>query len=182
MGDFDMLKQKWRTHYLAAILAGMLSAPAAWAGSLTLGVEVPRLDVVEYHRPYVAAWIERADGSVATTLTVWYDTKMRNGEGTKWLKDMRQWWRRTGRDLQMPLDGVSAPTKPVGKHQLTFSEGTAALPNLPAGEYKLMVEAAREVGGRELVSVAFTWPAAKATQYVEKGKTELGEITLEVKP
>lgn len=177
-----MFQSNWRAHYRAVILGGILSMPAAWAGSLHVGVEVPRLDVVEYHRPYVAAWVERADGSVATTLTVWYDTKMRNGEGTKWLKDLRQWWRRTGRDQQMPMDGVSAPTRPVGRHVLQFTSGTAALPELPAGDYKLQVEAAREVGGRELVTIPFTWPAAAPTQYAQKGKTELGEITLEVKP
>lgn len=177
-----MMQNRFGLQYGAAILGAALGAPAAVAAGVQLSIEVPRLDVVEYHRPYVAAWVERADGTVATTLTVWYDTKMRNGEGTKWLKDMRQWWRRTGRDLQMPIDGVTGPTKPVGKHQLTFTEGTGALPNLPAGEYKLQVEAAREVGGRELVSIPFTWPAMKATQYLEKGKTELGAIVLDITP
>ena len=56
------------------------------AAGLNVGVEVPRLDVAEYHRPYVAVWIERADASVAATLSVWYDVKMRNAEGTKWLR------------------------------------------------------------------------------------------------
>ena len=53
---------------------------------------------------------------------------------------------------------------------------------LPAGNYKLVVEAAREVGGRELVSIPFTWPAAQATSLQAQGQTELGTITLQVKP
>jgi len=44
------------------------------------------------------------------------------------------------------------------------------------------VEAAREVGGRELVSIPFTWPAAQATSLQAQGQTELGAITLQVKP
>ena len=32
-------------------------------------------------------------------LSVWYDLKLKDNEGTKWLKDMRQWWRKTGREL-----------------------------------------------------------------------------------
>jgi len=179
-----MLNHYVSTRYgaaLSACLGVCLSTPVLAAG-LDVGIEIPRLDVAEYHRPYVAAWIERPDASVATTLTVWYDVKMRDGGGTKWLKDMRQWWRRTGRELEMPIDGVSSPTRPVGKHQLEFTEGSNPLTQLAAGEYKLVVEAAREVGGREVVSIPFAWPAPKNTQLVANGKTELGQITLNLKP
>ncbi|RZJ03250.1 MAG: DUF2271 domain-containing protein [Rubrivivax sp.] len=164
-------------------LGAMLGAPAFAAG-LGVNVEIPRLSVAEYHRPYVAVWIERADNSVPATLAVWYDVKMRGaeGEGTKWLKDMRQWWRRTGRELQMPVDGVSGATKPAGKHQISVTEGSNPLPKLPAGSYKLVVEASREVGGREVVTIPFTWPPAKAEQLQGQGSSELGAIALELKP
>ena len=166
---------------LPALLAGLI-ARTAHAADIGLSIEVSRLDVAEYHRPYVAVWSERADASVASTLSVWYDVKMRNAEGTKWLKDMRQWWRRTGRDLTLPIDGVTSPTRPVGKHQLSFTEGSNPFAKLPPGEYKLVVEAAREVGGREVVTVPFKWPAAKAEQLSAKGSSELGEISVELKP
>ncbi|MDM0105880.1 DUF2271 domain-containing protein [Variovorax sp. J22R24] len=166
-------------------LAALFGAPAFAAG-LTVNIEVPRLNVSEYHRPYVAAWIERPDKSVASTLAVWYDVKNKGGnaegEGTKWLKDMRQWWRRTGRELDMPVDGVSSATRPAGKHQIAFSEGSVALPKLVPGAYKLYVEAAREVGGREIVSIPFQWPPTKAEQSQAAGNSELGAISLELKP
>lgn len=164
-------------------LAALLGAPAFAAG-LSLNIEVPRLNVAEYHRPYVAAWIERPDQSVATTLAVWYDVKNKGnaeGEGTKWLKDMRQWWRRTGRELQMPVDGVSSATRPAGKHQLNFTEGSVALPKLAPGAYKLYVEAAREVGGREIVSIPFQWPP-QGDLTAAQGHSELGEVKLELRP
>lgn len=170
----------------AAALSACLGGLPAFAAGLGVNIEIPRLNVSEYHRPYVAAWIERPDNTVATTLAVWYDVRTRTnnpeGEGTKWLKDMRQWWRRTGRDLSVPIDGVTGPTRPVGKHALNFSEGAAPLAKLPPGEYRLVVEAAREVGGREVVSVPFQWPAAKAEQLRAKGSSELGEIAVELKP
>ncbi|HSV61370.1 MAG TPA: DUF2271 domain-containing protein [Variovorax sp.] len=165
-------------------LASLLGAPAFAAG-LSVSVEVPRLNVAEYHRPYVAAWVERADQSVAGTLAVWYDTKTKNnpeGEGTKWLKDLRQWWRRTGRELAMPVDGVSSATRPAGKHQINATEGSVQLPKLAPGAYKLYVEAAREVGGREILSIPFQWPPAKAEQAQVAGSSELGEVRLELKP
>ena len=65
------------------------------AAEISIDVEVPQLDVAEYHRPYVALWIEQNNKHVAD-LNVWYDLKMKDNEGEKWLKDMRQWWRKSG--------------------------------------------------------------------------------------
>ena len=170
-----------RIHRFTVALSAVVGLPAV-AGGLNLGVEVPRLDVAEYHRPYVAVWLEKADNSVAANLSVWYDLKKRDAEGTKWLKDMRQWWRRTGRELSVPIDGVTQPTRPAGKQALSFTEGKQPLPQLASGQYKLQVEAAREGGGRELVSIPFEWPAKQATTLSAKGKSELGDITLELQP
>jgi hypothetical protein len=50
-----------------------VAAPAL-AADLTVSVEVPRLSVAAYHRPYVAVWIERPDEQVAVrTVAVWYE-------------------------------------------------------------------------------------------------------------
>src|SRR3546814_6317757 len=62
--------------------------------------------------------------SVAANLAVWYDTDQRDNEGVKWLKDLRQWWRRIGRDAAMPVDGVSGATRPPGTHDIAFEIGT----------------------------------------------------------
>lgn len=83
------------------LLAGMLTTGWAGAESLQLSIEIPHLKVAEYHKPYVAVWLED-ESRRATQLAVWYDLDMRNGEGKKWLKDLRQWWRRGGRSLEMP--------------------------------------------------------------------------------
>lgn len=168
--------------YSIALSAVALGTPPLFAADLAVGVEVPRLSVAEYHRPYVSVWIARPDQSTATNLAVWFEQKKPNAEGTKWLKDMRQWWRRSGRELQTPVDGVTSATRPVGRHKLAFADGAAPLGKLPAGEYQLMVEAAREGGGRELLSIPFQWPPAKAQQLTAQGKSELGEISIELKP
>src|SRR5690606_6386101 len=126
-------------------------SPMLNAAELSLDVEIPRLEVAEYHRPYVAVWIEREDASVAANLAVWYqqDKPDNRGEsGTKWLPDLRQWWRRSGRALTLPVDGVTGATRPVGTHTLQFSSDSAPLNALGAGQYNVVIEAAREVGGR----------------------------------
>ena len=154
----------------------LLAPTGALAAEMNVSIEVPQLNVAEYHRPYVAIWLEHVDSGEIVTLSVWYDTDMRDREGEKWLKDMRQWWRRDGRALLMPVDGVSSATRPTGRHTLTFRAGEAPLGELAPGEYRLMVEAAREVGGREVVSVPFTWPGT--VQAESHGEYELGNVTL----
>ncbi len=162
----------------------VLFVTSAVASELAVSVEVPTLDVAEYHKPYVSVWIENEKGE-SINLAVWYQVEERgqkSDKGEEWLKDMRQWWRRIGRDTDMPVDGVSGATRASGKHALTFTEGKAPLGKLAAGNYVLMVEAAREVGGRELVKVPFTWPAKTTAEQSAKGSKELGEVKLTVTP
>ncbi len=173
-----------RYSFAAPALAALLGAPVFAAG-LGVNIEVPRLNVSEYHRPYVAAWIERPDNTVAATVAVWYDIRSKNnteGEGTKWLKDLRQWWRRGGRELSLPVDGVTGATRPAGKQQINIAEGSAGLPKLAPGAYRFVVEAARESGGREVVTIPFDWPTPNTRSLVASGSSELGEIKLDLKP
>ncbi len=165
------------------LLFGAFVALPTVAAELTLSVEVPQINTAEYHRPFAAIWIERPDNTVAGNLAIWY--QMPKGEkagGDKWLKDMRQWWRRSGRELKMPVDGITSATRPVGKHKVEFKNDAFPQGKLAPGQYTLKVEAAREGGGRELVSVPFAWPPTKSQRAVARGKSELGEIALELKP
>lgn len=159
-----------------------LASASAMGADLALKLDVPQLNVAEYHRPYIAAWLENADQKVVTNLAVLYDTKKKDNAGTKWLKDMRQWWRKSGRDLAMPMDGVSGATKAPGEVSLTFPGAKAALDKLPAGNYTLLVEAAREAGGREVVKVPLQWPPKSAQNLTGQGKEELGAVVVQLKP
>ena len=123
-----------------------------------------------------------ADQKVVGSLAVLYDVKKKDKKNKKWLKDMRQWWRKSGRDLAMPVDGVSGATRAPGEHTLTFPGAKALLDKLPAGEYQVVVEAAREAGGRELVRVPFQWPLKSAQSVPAKGKEELGNVVVQLKP
>ena len=167
--------------WLPLALTGLVSAPMV-AADLALTIEIPRMNIAEYHPPYVAIWVERSDQSVAANLAVWYAAKREKNEGAQWLRDLRQWWRRSGRDLTTPVDGVTGATRTPGRHELTFSGTTEPMASLPPGSYQLVVEAAREVGGRELLKVPFVWPARAPTTASAKGATELGSIAVTVRP
>ena len=157
------------------------TASVAQAGQLTVDLTLPQQNVAEYHKPYVAGWIEDGTGKVGQTLFVWYDVKKRDGGGEKYLKDLRTWWRKAGRDATMPIDGVSGATRAPGRQTLTLDTATM-LKNLPAGQYSLVVEAAREAGGHDLVKVPVTWNPAQAAGGAGKGDGEIGDVKVAYKP
>ncbi|HKE93669.1 MAG TPA: DUF2271 domain-containing protein, partial [Povalibacter sp.] len=78
------------------LLAAAASMSPAMAADLNIKLQIPTLNVAEYHRPYITIWIENEDQSVAKHLAVWYQTESKKEDGTQWLKDLRQWWRRGG--------------------------------------------------------------------------------------
>ena len=166
---------------ISAAVTSLIASQAA-AGDATISIDIPQLTVAEYHRPYVAFWIESSRGDKVSNLAVWYNTKLKDNEGNKWLKDMRQWWRRTGRELTLPADGLSSPTRAPGTHEIKFDAAAKPLAGLPAGDYHLVVEAAREVGGRELLRIPFQWPPKDTQKLETKGEHEVGAISLALKP
>ena len=168
-------------HAAAAMVLTLATLPTL-AADLSVKIQIPAQQVAEYHRPYVATWIEHPDQSLARQLAVWYQIDRNKEDGTQWLKDLRQWWRRGGRAEQMPIDGVTGATRPVGEHTLSLNGDSRQLAGLKPGKYNLVVEAAREVGGRELLRLPFEWPGTQPQHATAQGQTELGVITLKVTP
>ncbi len=166
-----------RKSCVAALLAA--GAGTAGAADLTVNLEIPSLPVAEYHRPYVAIWVEDSGQAIAANLALWYQVR---GDHTKWLPDLRQWWRRGGRDVKVPVDGLTGATRPAGQHILKFDAGTAPLAQLKPGKYALVVEAVREVGGREALRIPFEWPIKSGQHGAAQGTTELGAVSLTLNP
>ncbi|WP_176595000.1 MULTISPECIES: DUF2271 domain-containing protein [Sphingobium] len=154
--------------------ASALAAPAS-AQTLDVTLTLPRLSVAEYHRPYVAIWLEK-EGAPARTLSVLYDVDKRNNGGAKWLRDIRMWWRASGRSLTLPADGISGATRAPGTHKLSFTAGKGGMPTLTPGKYMVVVEAARENGGREVVRVPLNVTAAGGKGSAT-GQFELGAVS-----
>lgn len=172
-----------RTHSLALtapLLTGLAASPAA-AARIDLTVTIPQLKVAEYHRPYVAIYLEQT-GQPVRNLALWYDSDNREDGGRKWLTELRQWWRKSGRTLKLPADGITGATRAPGPQKIAFAAGKAPLGTLAPGEYTLVVEAAREVGGKEALRLPFAWPAKGLQTVAATGTTELGAVTATIKP
>ncbi|GAB2192034.1 DUF2271 domain-containing protein [Sessilibacter sp. MAH1] len=174
---------RFRSIYTLLFAVNIFSfAHSTYSSELNISIKIPELNVAEYHNPYVAIWIENQDDKSVTDVQVWYNAKMRDKEGNKWLKDLRQWWRKSGRSLDMPVDAITAATKGPGKYNLNFIADDKKLKNLTPGNYRLRIEAAREVGGRELLDIPFQWPIKNAATAKAQGESELGEVILSLKP
>jgi len=144
---------------------------SAQAAEFELSIEIPKINASEYHPPYLATWIETADRQTVLATSLWYDDQ------EKWLKDIRQWWRKTGRTQAKPYDGVTGATRRPGMHKLVL-KSQEITEKLVSGEYVMMVEAAREVGGREVLSLPFSWPIKTNKTVKAQGEKELGSVTL----
>lgn len=160
------------------MLAG-LAAPAG-AASIDLTVTIPQLKVAEYHRPYVAIWLEQPGQAAVRNLALWYDGDNREDKGTKWLHDLRTWWRKSGRSLNLPVDGITGATRAPGPQAISFP--AAKLAGLKPGQYELVVEAAREVGGRDLVRLPVILGGRVPQTVKASGTGELGLVTATIKP
>jgi len=154
---------------LMLTLGGVALTPTI-AAAETVTITIPQLPVAEYHKPYVAIWLEPQGGGTARTLAIWYDVRKGGKEpGTKWLSDLRAWWRKGGRSMAMPANGLSGATRAPGQYRIPLPA------DLKPGAYVLNVEAARETGGRELVQVPLTVPRAQGRA---AGSHELGAVTI----
>ncbi|MBS0262433.1 MAG: DUF2271 domain-containing protein, partial [Planctomycetes bacterium] len=104
-----------------------------------------------YKRPYVAVWIENAEGLPVRTLAVWYQA----GKGQRWLPDLRRWHRddmkRRETDKKDILPTVSGATRAPGKYKLQWDGKSDAGEFVTQGKYTVFIEAAREHGSYQLM-------------------------------
>jgi hypothetical protein len=159
--------------FCLVVLGGLTQAHAA---SLEVELEVPKLDADPYFRPYVAVWLETPERKPVATLSLWYQVETAKGQedGTKWLKDLRQWWRKLGRASGGKVDGVTGATRRPGVYAINWQDSS-----LGDGEYLLNFEAAREDGGRSYQRVPINF--AEPETLTIPADNELGLISIKVK-
>ena len=89
-------------------------------------------------RPYVAVWIEDADGKAVKTLGVW-------GHERKYLKDLSDWWKFAKDDDDLIKSSTKA-TRAPGKYTLVWDGTNDKGKALPPGTYSVHIEVHREHG------------------------------------
>jgi len=127
----------------------------------------------EYHNPYVAVWLEDTSGKSVRTLVLWR-------EGSKWLKDIRRWWRKVGRKDAELVDAITSATRAAGHYQLSFMALDDDKNNLPQGDYILNIEVVRENGGRGMTKQKFSLNGTNQT-FTLATNAELSNSTFTIK-
>lgn len=123
-------------------LAFVLLPQAVFGESqVTVNFSLPEQQTSDYRRPYVAVWVE-SEGKLVRNIALWADEE-------DWFKDLRKWWRKSGRYLQS-VDGFSSATRKPGNYQVSWDLKDEKGQLVADGEYQIMIEAAREYGSRSL--------------------------------
>lgn len=148
------------------MLALIVASTSVQAEQLDVSFELPSFDSANYHKPYVAIWIESKEKK--ETLLLWHLTKKSED---KWLADIRRWWRKQGRYGDAP-DGVTAATKGPGEYKKSFNvEGVS--------KFKLYIEVVREDGGRSLIKQAIDFNSDQK-EFNFKADKEVGPISIKI--
>jgi hypothetical protein len=87
-------------------------------------------------RPYVAVWVEDAEGQRVKTLQVW-------GPKRKYHRDLRTWHR-----TPEAVDGITGATRPNGTYRTTWDGTNAGGHPVAEGTYRILAESVREEGRR----------------------------------
>lgn len=113
--------------------------------------------------PYMAVWVEDADGNFVKTLALYH-----KANGDNWLNTLSSWYAASG-----GTDTTTSGTVPAGSFSASWDGSTAAGGRAEQGSYYVCIESIVEHGSESLVrqQVAFGSSASQATL------TPSGEIT-----
>ncbi len=128
---------------------------------VSVALEIPKIDNARgYRRPYVAVWIEDADGKPVRTLSVW-------GNAPRWIGELTDWWK-IGRGDSDLVKAVTRATRGPGKYEVVW-DGKDGKGNLvPQGTYSVRVEVSREHGKHVRQTGKIECKAEEATLKLEK--------------
>lgn len=123
--------------------------------------------------PYIAVWVETADGKFVDTISLWYES----GKNDRYLRDMRAWISASG-DTDRSM---SSATRTPGAYSVVWDGNDSAGQKAPQGEYIFFIECARERGPYEVISQPMMIATAPTTATpVDKG--EIAKVSMTYTP
>ncbi len=127
------------------------TAGLAVAGEMIISFTYTRSAGGKIESPYVAVWIEDADGELLETIALFYEQTRR---GARWLDHLDRWFAvdaaRIAAGGTDNADTISSATRTPGTYDLAW-DGTATGAPLGAGDYFICIESAREDGPYSLI-------------------------------
>jgi hypothetical protein len=124
---------------------------------LAVDLEIAPQEGFRYHRPYVAVWVEDATGRPVRTLSAWVNT---SGRGPRYIRELRRWFsmERDQEDAGGPdlITTVSSATRLPGQYTVTWNGRDDRGNVVDQGNYRVLIEAAREHGTYQLMQQDLT--------------------------
>lgn len=179
-GDGNSDAALWREWQQDPAVAARFQASAGWYQQLQAAAAYQQPQQIQLQlelpqhgstakRPYVSVWLSQ-HGQWQTQLVLL-------GEQPRWYAELRSWWRQAGSSHN--FDQLAGATRKSGLHQFHWDARLADGRPLPAGDYTLHLEAAREGGGREQLKLPLHWPLQQPL--LRQGQRELGQIRVEAR-
>lgn len=123
--------------------------------------------------PYTAVWIEDADAILVHTIVLWME---QGRKGLKYLPDLTRWFGvdqdRIANGGTDTVDAMSGPTRFPGRHSVTWNGQADIVGPVPAGDYFVCIESAREDGPHSLIRE----PVTLAGQPIDVALPDDGEL------
>jgi len=124
---------------------------------LVVQFELAKAERYDYHRPYVAVWLEDEEGRPVRTGLLWLETKQ---PGPQWHRELIRWHRndqtRRKTDETDLIGTISGATRGPGEYKVVFDGLDDRGKPLKAGKYTLLLEASREHGEYQLTRAPLT--------------------------
>jgi thiamine biosynthesis lipoprotein ApbE len=106
---------------------------------VSVAIELPNVKSARrYRRPYVAVWVEGANGKAVRTIAVW-------ASRPKWFKDLTDWWKFAKDDPDL-VRAVTRATRGPGQYEVVWDGKDDKGNPVPRGTYTVRVEVHREHG------------------------------------
>lgn len=140
---------------------------------LDINLELARIDVFRYHRPYVAVWVEGEDHVPVRTIAVWFGKP-------RYLSELRFWYHNTqmrGNEDEI-LRTVSSATRSPGRYTLKWDGKDDKGRFVKSGKYTICIEVAREHGTYQMIRQPMDF-GGQPRQVTLPAGTELGGATLD---
>lgn len=121
--------------------------------------------------PYIAVWVEDANGNLVDTVAVWFE----QGGKSEWLTDLSAWYsdvNAAGEDYS----SVSGATRAAGTYVVSWQGVDGS--GIAAGDYFLNIESVREDGPTSLIRQAITVAGAATVALTDDGELSAASIAL----
>ncbi|GLS91885.1 hypothetical protein GCM10007916_29550 [Psychromonas marina] len=153
-----------------SVVMPSVAKPVPSSAHMDIELILPNVVTSIYARPYVAVWIADTEGKSVRTIQLWVGKD-------EWLKDLRSWWRKVGRNDRAVVDAVTSATRPAGKYRFSWDGLDEQGERVEQGQYTFYVEVVREHGGRNYLRQKLQLAEQSFTHQLEPTQ-ETGQITI----